>query len=113
MGVTVVKRHMKNRSSTPADLDPDEYVEFIIDSAAKGNWTRYINHYCDPNTEFWMPNIGMRTTQLIHAIKDIQFWEEITVSYGETFYPIEDCRAVVLRTNVYVGKKVTKDRRAS
>lgn len=68
-----------------ADLDQVEYVDYVVDSALKGNWTRYINHSCDPNTEFWGANIGMRWLPLVRTLRDIGFGDDITVDYGRQY----------------------------
>ena len=75
----------ENKNTAAAALDANEYVAYVCDSALAGNWTRYINHSCDPNTEFVTVNIGMRTTPLIKTTRNIEFGEDITVNYGPDF----------------------------
>ncbi|CAI7603657.1 unnamed protein product [Penicillium glandicola] len=48
-----------------------------------GNWTRYINHSCQPSTVFTTRTIGNRVVCTVEAIRDILPFEEITVSYGQ------------------------------
>ena len=72
--------------SDAADLYASEYTHFAIDSAWRGNWTRYINHSCDPNTQFQSQNVGMRTEILVEAIRDIEFGEEITIDYSDDYF---------------------------
>lgn len=73
-------------SSAAADLYASEYTHFAIDSAWRGNWTRYINHSCDPNTQSQSQNVGMRTEILVEAIRDIEFGEEITIDYSHDYF---------------------------
>jgi SET domain-containing protein len=40
-------------------------------SAHLGNWTRYINHHCDPNCYFESIMIGDRVTTIVKACRDI------------------------------------------
>ncbi|KAM3177186.1 hypothetical protein ACTXT7_005048 [Hymenolepis weldensis] len=55
--------------------------DFIIDSGIKGNWSRFVNHSCEPNaeTEKWivkgLPRVGF------FAAGDIKTGEEITIDY--------------------------------
>ena len=75
----------EEKKKTAAALDANEYVTYVIDSALKGNWTRYVNHSCDPNTEFLNTNIGMRTVPQVKTLRNFEFGEEITISYGADF----------------------------
>lgn len=53
----------------------------IIDSRFKGNYTRFINHSCNPNcvAEKW--NVCGYIRVGIFAIRDINIDEEITYDY--------------------------------
>ena len=77
-------------STAAADLYASEYTHYVIDSAWRGNWTRYINHSCDPNTQFQSQNVGMRTEILVEAIRDIEFGEEITIDYSDDYFVSQD-----------------------
>ena len=69
-----------------AELEANEYTEFVIDSAFRANWTRYINHNCDPNTKFVWMNVGMRSVIVVQALRDIQFSEKIIAYYSDDYF---------------------------
>ena len=75
-----------SKDSALAPLADDEYHVFNIDSMVKGNWTRFINHHCDYNTEFQRRNYGMKGHTVIQARQDINFGDEITISYGDEYF---------------------------
>nr|CDS31041.1 histone lysine N methyltransferase SETD2 [Hymenolepis microstoma] len=60
--------------------------DFIIDSGIKGNWSRFVNHSCEPNaeTEKWivngLPRVGF------FAARDIKVGEEVTIDYNFVQY---------------------------
>ena len=70
-----------------ADLLAGDVHEIAVDSAVNGNWTRYINHSCDYNTEFAPVKIGQRKHLAIKARREIGFGEAITVNYGDEYFP--------------------------
>jgi len=59
---------------------------YCIDAARLGNWTRYINHSCRPNTAYKSVNVGHRRLILIKTTKNIAFGEELTVNYGNWYF---------------------------
>ncbi|EXJ86423.1 hypothetical protein A1O3_03374 [Capronia epimyces CBS 606.96] len=59
---------------------------YFVDSAVRGNWTRYINHSCVPNTRFDTVNVGQRHTVLIRATRRIYHGEQLTVDYGDRYF---------------------------
>ncbi|KIW17352.1 hypothetical protein PV08_04544 [Exophiala spinifera] len=61
-------------------------VNLIVDPAIYGNWTRYINHSCEPNAAYTFATIGQRQVILIQALRDINFGEEVTSDYGEGYF---------------------------
>ena len=73
-------------------LHNDEFDKFYIDPAVYGNWTRYINHSCDPNTNFVQVNVGQRHLTLIQAVREIAFAEDITVYYGDEYFDNKNFR---------------------
>jgi hypothetical protein len=73
-------------------LHNDEFEKFFIDPAVYGNWTRYINHSCNPNTNFVLVNVGQRHLTLIQAVRKIAFGEAITVYYGDDFFDNKNFR---------------------
>lgn len=58
----------------------------IINARHYGNWTRYINHSCDPNTEFASMCIGRKQRALIRTLRDVAMFEELTVHYGDDYW---------------------------
>ncbi len=70
-----------------ADTSKSRYLFEIdemwtIDGSPQSNTARYINHCCDPNTEAEITNGKI----LIHATRDIQKCEEITIDYDLEYY---------------------------
>jgi hypothetical protein len=51
-----------------------------------GNWTRYINHSCEPSTSFTIRTIGNRVVTTVEALRDIKAFEELTVDYGANYW---------------------------
>jgi hypothetical protein len=56
----------------------------------KGNWTRFINHSCQPTCSFENRYVGDRLITTIEAIRHIQPFEEITVDYGPRYWEGRD-----------------------
>ncbi|KAF7717805.1 SET domain-containing protein [Penicillium ucsense] len=63
----------------------------ITSSAHLGNWTRYINHHCEPNCTFVSVLVGDRITTVVQAVRDIAIFEEITLHYGEQYWNSRHC----------------------
>lgn len=57
-----------------------------ISAAVYGNWTRYINHSCNSNTDFVYQQIGNKYLCCIKSFKDINIFEEITIDYGAAYW---------------------------
>ncbi|KPI37745.1 uncharacterized protein AB675_235 [Cyphellophora attinorum] len=68
-------------------LDANEWKTYSIDSAIRGNWTRYINHSCNPNTRYETVQIGQKSLMVVQAMRDISFGEILTVDYNESYFP--------------------------
>ena len=51
-----------------------------------GNWTRFMNHSCQPNVRFAHLVIGDRVITVTRVVRDISIFEEITVDYGEGYW---------------------------
>lgn len=58
----------------------------VINSRHYGNWTRYINHSCDPNTEFTSVLIGRKQRAMVRTLRDVAMFEELTVHYGDDYW---------------------------
>jgi SET domain len=58
-----------------------------IDPSIRGNWTRYVNHSCRPKSDFMVYACGEKMlTCLTVRDRAIEFGEEITVSYGRSYF---------------------------
>lgn len=72
--------HLKNKEKAGTylfELNDD----YDIDGDVPGNDAKYINHSCEPNSEYRI--IGNKI--YIYAIRDIKKGEEITYNYGFSF----------------------------
>jgi len=56
----------------------------VIDGNARGNFSRFINHSCEPNCEAEMEDVRGVTRVFIHALREIAKGEELTYNYGLT-----------------------------
>jgi SET domain len=81
-----VGNKIKYTKYTLDDDDDDEDENYWIDAAVFGNWTRYVNHSCEPNTSFEEVCIGQRHLTVVQASRDICFGEELTIWYSGTFF---------------------------
>ncbi|KAK5458092.1 hypothetical protein LTS15_004171 [Exophiala xenobiotica] len=79
------KRRGKGKKRGPKEND-DQKKEYIIDPAIYGNWTRYINHGCEPNALYEMVKLGQRQAIVIRTLRDVGFGEELTVDYGGNYF---------------------------
>lgn len=58
----------------------------IIDAKKKGNYSRYINHSCNPNTETQKWNVNGELRIGIFSLEKIKGGEEITFNYNYSRY---------------------------
>ena len=58
----------------------------MISSKVYGNWTRYMSHSCNEHAVFRNMLIGGRYRAMLEAVRDIEVFEEITVSYGPSYF---------------------------
>ncbi|KAL9108050.1 MAG: hypothetical protein Q9227_007156 [Pyrenula ochraceoflavens] len=81
-------------SSKPKETTTIPPVLGIIDAALHGNWTRYMNHSCSPNTIFCTRPVGKLVVTTVEALREIRWGEEMTVDYGEEYFVKggRDCR---------------------
>ena len=64
----------------------------LISPCRYGNWTRFINHSCNPSTRFLCQTVGRHSVMVIYAERDISAFEEITVDYGSGYLEGLDCK---------------------
>lgn len=70
-----------------------QHGELYVDASVSGNWTRFLNHSCDPNCAFaralrcgYMRVIYVRTRRFIRA------GEQLFVDYGRDYFDSIDCK---------------------
>lgn len=56
--------------------------KLVIDASRKSQFTRYVNHSCEPNSETQKWNAGGEPRVGIFAMRDIPKGEEVTFDYG-------------------------------
>jgi uncharacterized protein len=56
--------------------------QWTIDGEEESNTARYINHSCDPNVEAEVDGDRIK----IHAARDIEKGEELTIDYGDEYF---------------------------
>ena len=66
-----------------------------ISSKRYGNWTRFMNHSCDPATAFRTATQGGRHRMVVQAVRDIEIFEEVTVDYGDGYWRDRECECGV------------------
>ncbi|KAI9809337.1 MAG: hypothetical protein M1825_002629 [Sarcosagium campestre] len=64
----------------------------LIRPVIRGNFTRYINHSCDPGSEFFDAYVGGKIRQVVKTIKRVPAFTELTVHYGSTYW-LEEWRS--------------------
>ncbi len=62
------------------------FVMGRISAAVVGSWTRFINHSCEPSTDFHRVCVGGRHRLGIQAVRQIEMYEEITIDYGDVYW---------------------------
>lgn len=65
---------------------PEQEKTYNVDAAKLGNWTRYVNHSCKPNTEFIPVTIGHLQYVAVKAIRPVEFGQQLTVDYGDIYF---------------------------
>lgn len=59
----------------------------LIDPSIYGNWTRYINHSCEPSADFVVLSCGDKMlTCVVVRDRPIEFGDEITINYGREYF---------------------------
>jgi hypothetical protein len=64
----------------------------LIDAAHVGNWTRFINHSCDPYCDFRMRRVGDVRIMTVEALRGVPEGAEVTVDYGDEYYGVDTAR---------------------
>jgi SET domain-containing protein len=58
--------------------------DHVIDGNVRGDFSRFMNHSCDPNCEAEMEDIRGVTRVFVQALRDIPAGEELVYNYGLT-----------------------------
>ena len=64
-----------------------EQATYQIWQGRQGNHTRFINHSCQPNSQFER-FVWMGTQRVVLVSKGIEAGEEITVDYSDTYWKV-------------------------
>jgi SET domain-containing protein len=64
--------------------------KLFIDEETLGTHARFINHRCDPNTEFIEMCHNREAQVVVKTLKKIEARTEITVDYGSTWF-VHNC----------------------
>ncbi|KAK2754420.1 hypothetical protein FQN54_007064 [Arachnomyces sp. PD_36] len=72
--------------------DEMDKLKALISPKKFGNWTRFINHSCEPSTNFVKITVGKHTGMMVRATRDIAAFEEITVDYGSGYMENVRCK---------------------
>lgn len=78
----------------PTDSAPDESDMYqytcdgvaVITAKELGNWTRFINHDCEPNVEVDDNHYGGRRALIFTANRDIAPGEQLAIDYGVDYF---------------------------
>lgn len=56
-----------------------------VDAEMCGTWTRFLNHSCNPNTEFMHGRVGSTKVLAVKATKVINPDQEVAIDYGPAY----------------------------
>jgi hypothetical protein len=76
----------RRSSKTATTTYVSSEVCVMIDAQRAGNWTRFINHSCQPLAHFRMCRVGKMRVMVVRAARNIPAGVELTVGYGEKYY---------------------------
>lgn len=70
-----------------------EHGELCVDASAGGNWTRFMNHSCEPNCGFARA-LRCGHTRVIYARtrRDVEAGGQLFVDYGRDYFEGTECR---------------------
>jgi len=85
----------ENHSDYIFDIDVDEHIDgdyprYSVDSTDCGNWTRFLNHSCDPALQVYTavvdcpPGVGLGRLVFV-ARKNIPPQKELTIDYSPEY----------------------------
>ncbi|KAG8165792.1 hypothetical protein KVR01_004344 [Diaporthe batatas] len=78
----------------PEEEDPDDidHYQYVIEGVAAisatraGNWTRFLNHHCNPNLSVKSDMYGRRRAIVFRTKRPVSAGEELSVDYGDPRY---------------------------
>jgi len=92
------QRHPVKREDRRYDMDghlpPDHPLYYVIRSEHYGNYTRYTNHSCEPNTKSFVCRRGKEAFIGIVTIANIALGEELTIDYGNIYWRGQKCQCL-------------------
>lgn len=86
--------------------------EFYIDASASGNWTRFLNHSCEPNCSFARAlRCGHTRVTYVRTKRHIRAGEQLLVDYGRDYFESTDCKcgSKDCRSKISRGKRKRED----
>ena len=115
----------KNRETTKQTMDAirawisDDKVilgvpDFFIDPSRRGNYARFVNHCCEPNTMFVVAALHGQWRVFLQALEEIQAGDTLTVDYGD-LYAFEEVKCLCKSVNCkgFIGGLLESPRRES
>lgn len=70
-----------------------QHGELYVDASAAGNWTRFLNHSCDPNCTFARAlRCGYMRVIYVRTRRPIRAGEQLFVDYGRDYFEGMDCK---------------------
>ncbi|KAF2839017.1 SET domain-containing protein [Patellaria atrata CBS 101060] len=78
--------------SSDDEAGPGDFL-MCLDARYEGNWTRFINHCCDPNVEFRVERVGDGISEALKAVERIPAGTELWCDYGRYYkFPGGGCK---------------------
>ncbi|ETW81538.1 hypothetical protein HETIRDRAFT_247806, partial [Heterobasidion irregulare TC 32-1] len=80
-------REDRDHNGDDADIFSSLQIVYPIDAPLPGNWTRFVNHSCEPNMRIYcvvfdtIPEMN-RPFHAFYALKDIPAFTELTIDYN-------------------------------
>lgn len=85
-----------------------QHGEVYIDASAEGNWTRFLNHSCEPNCSFARAlRCGHTRVVYVRTKRHVRAGEQLLVDYGRDYFKSTDCkcRSKNCRSAISRGKR--------
>lgn len=81
-----------------------------IQARQYGNWTRFLSHSCEPNSEFGPLVYGKKQRMMIETNRDIEMFEELTVDYNEAYWADKEFDCACVSTKCKYATQEQRDR---